>query len=61
MKPGGDSGDFIATMGDLRRGLEDMGETILDDTYADVRLTPFPQGIRLIKKMHHRDGSCNPH
>ena len=41
MKPGGDPVDFIASMDDLRLRLEDMGEKILDDRYADVRLNSF--------------------
>ena len=41
MKPGGDPVDVIATMDDLWLRLEDMGEKILDDRYADVRLNSF--------------------
>ena len=59
MKPGGDPVDFIASMDDLRLRLEDMGEKILDDTYADVLLNSFPKEFEFIKQMHHRDRSFN--
>ena len=59
MKPGGDPVDFIGTMDDLRRRLEDMQEKILDNTYADVLLNSFPTKFEFIKHMHHRDRSFN--
>ena len=49
MKPGGDPVDFIATMDDLRLRLEDTGEKILDDTYADVLLNSFPKEFEFKK------------
>ena len=38
MKQDGDPVNFIATMGDFRLRLEDMGEKTLDYTYANVML-----------------------
>ena len=34
-----------------------MGEEILDDTYADLLLNPFPKEFEFIKQMHHWDRS----
>ena len=59
MKPGGEPADFIATMDDLRLRLEDMGEKILDHTYADMMLNSFPKEFDVIEQMHHRDRSFN--
>ena len=47
--------DFIAKMDDLRLRLADIGEEILDDTYADLLLNSFPKEFEFIKQMHHRD------
>ena len=44
-------------MDDLRLRLTDMGEVILDDTYADLLLNSFPKEFEFIKIMHHRDRS----
>ena len=52
---GGDPTDFISTMDDLRLRLADMGEQILDDTYADLLLNYFPKEFAFIRQMHHRD------
>ena len=49
MKPGGDPVDFIAIMDDLRLLLEDMRESVLDDTYADVLVNSFPKEFEFIK------------
>ena len=59
MKPGGDPVDHIATMDDLRLRLEDMGEKILDDTYAVRVLNSLPKEFEFIEQMHHRDRSFN--
>ena len=42
MRVGRDPTDFIAKMDDVRLHLADMGEEILDDTYADLFLNTFP-------------------
>ena len=44
---------------DERDGLRlaDMGEEILDDTYADLLLNSIPKEFEFIKQMHHRDRS----
>ena len=57
MRAGSDPTDFIAKMDDLRLHLEDMGEEILEDTYADLLLNSFPKEFEFIKQMHHRDRS----
>ena len=57
MRAGSDPTDCIAKMDDLRLRLTDMGEVILDDTYADLLLNSFPKEFEFIKKMHHRDRS----
>ena len=57
MPSGGDPTDFISTMDDLRLRLVDMGEQILDDTYADMMLNSFPKEFAFIRQMHHRDRS----
>ena len=57
MPSGGDPNDFISTMDDLRLRLADMGEQILDDTYADPLLNSFPKEFAFIRQMHHRDRS----
>ena len=57
MRAGSDPTDFIAKMDDLRLRLADMGEEILDDTYADLLLNSFPKEFEFIKQMHHRDRS----
>ena len=44
MRAGSDP-DFIAKMDDLRLRLADMGEEILDDTYADLLLNSFPKEL----------------
>ena len=49
MKPGGDAVDFIAITDELRLFLEDMRESILDDTYADVLINSFPKEFEFIK------------
>ena len=43
MRAGSDPTDFMAKMDDLRLRLADMGEEILDDTYADLLLISFPK------------------
>ena len=48
---------FISTMDDLRLRLADMGEHILDATYADLLLNNFPKEFAFIRQMHHRDRS----
>ena len=57
MPSGGDPTDFISTMDDLRLRLADMGEQILDDTYADLLLNSFPKEFAFIRQAHHRDRS----
>ena len=57
MRAGSDPTDFIAKMDNLRLRLADMGEEILDDTYADLLLNSFPKEFEFIKQMHHRDRS----
>ena len=57
MPSGGDPNDFISTMDDLRLRLADMGEQILDDTYADLLLKSFPKEFAFIRQMHHIDRS----
>ena len=57
MRAGSDPTDFIAKIDDLRLRLADMGEEILDDTYADLLLNSFPNEFELIKQTHHRDRS----
>ena len=54
---GSDPTDFVAKIDDLRLRLADMGEEILDDTYADLLLNSFPKEFEFIKQMHHRDRS----
>ena len=56
-RAGSDPTDLIAKMEDLRLRLVDMGEEVLDDTYADLLLNPFPKEFELMKQMHHRDRS----
>ena len=60
IRAGSDPTDFIAKIDDLRLRLADMGEEILDDTYADLLLNPFPKEFELMKQMHHRDRSFHP-
>ena len=55
MRARSDPTDLIANMDDLRLRLADMGEEILDDTYADLLLNSFPKEFEFIKQMHHRD------
>ena len=55
MPSGGDPTDFIAEMDDLRLRLEELGESILDDTYADLLLNSFPAEFDFIRQMNHRD------
>ena len=57
MPSGGDPTDFISTTDDLRLRLADIGEQILDDTYADLLLNSFPKEFAFIRQMHHRDRS----
>ena len=57
MPSGGDPTDFISTMDDLQLRLADMGEQILDDTYADLLLNSFPKEFAFIRQMNHRDRS----
>ena len=57
MRGGSDPTEFIAKMNDLRPRLADMGEEILDGTYADLLLNSFPKEFEFIKQMHHRDRS----
>ena len=46
---GGDPTDFIYTMDDLRLRLTDIGEQILDDTYADLLLNTFPKEFAFVR------------
>ena len=55
MPSGGDPTDLISTMDDLRLRLADMGDQIVDETYADVLLNSFPNNFAFIRQMHHRD------
>ena len=57
MRAGYDPTNFIAKMNDLRLRLADMGEGILEDTYADQLLNSFPKEFEFIKQTHHRDRS----
>ena len=57
MPSGGDLTDFISTVDDLRLRLADMGEQILDDTYADLLLNSFPKEFEFIRQMPHKDRS----
>ena len=57
MRAGSDPTDFMAKMDDLRLRIADMGEEIIDDTYADLLLNSFPKEFESIKQMHHRDRS----
>ena len=57
MRAGRDPIDFMAKMDDLRLRLADMGDEMLDDTYADLLLNSFPKEFEFIKQMHHRDRS----
>ena len=41
----------------LRLRLENMGEQILDDTFAGLLLNSFPKEFAFIRQMHHRDRS----
>ena len=57
MHAGSDPTEIIAKTDDLRLRLADMGEEIVDDTYADLLLNSFPKEFEFIKQMHHRDRS----
>ena len=59
MKPVCHRVDFNDTVDDFRLGLEDMGEKILTDTYADMLHKTVSKEFEFIKQMRSRDRSFN--
>lgn len=57
MKPGSDPADFFASMEEDRIRLQELGETILDDTFADVLLRALPREYEFVKQLKYRDRS----